>query len=228
MLLCYKMDSQKLLLKTLLQLETYQKPSFLLRQLVMGCQIKQIIMNFQTAEFIHSLNPNLSWLSRPLKNQIIQVYKERIKQLRQELREEYAYKIRVKQDIQDYDRQWWVEYCHEETDKRIKELKRQVKRYEWTVNPKPRTNGVTDSDIQTAKEYPIGKLLGGIIRRSGQGRLTARCIFHAGGQERTPSLTIYPDQTWHCFGCQEHGDSIDFVMKREQLTFIEAVKYLTR
>lgn len=35
-----------------------------------------------------------------------------------------------------------------------------------------------------------------------------RCPFHV---EETPSLHVYEDESWHCFGCGRHGDVIDFV-----------------
>ena len=53
------------------------------------------------------------------------------------------------------------------------------------------------------------------------------CPFHA---EKTPSCTIYPDDDPHfyCFGCHEGGDVITFVMKTENLTYMEAVRTLAQ
>ena len=53
----------------------------------------------------------------------------------------------------------------------------------------------------------------------------ALCPFHA---ERTPSFVIYPDTgSWRCFGsCSEGGDVISFVMKRENMSFAQALENL--
>jgi DNA primase len=45
----------------------------------------------------------------------------------------------------------------------------------------------------------------------------ARCPFH---EDDTPSLSVDPiKNVWHCFGCDAGGSVIDFVMKKESLTF---------
>ena len=50
----------------------------------------------------------------------------------------------------------------------------------------------------------------------------ACCPFH---NEKTPSFTVVADkQYYHCFGCGENGNAIDFVMKFDHLNFIEAVE----
>ena len=61
------------------------------------------------------------------------------------------------------------------------------------------------------------------------GRFWAKCPFHGGGNERTPSFSINDkDGFYHCFGCGESGDMFTFVMKMEHLTFPEAVEHLAQ
>jgi len=58
-----------------------------------------------------------------------------------------------------------------------------------------------------------------------KGRLFwACCPFH---QEKTPSFKVDPATgLWHCFGCGEGGDAFGFMMKSENLTFVESVTNL--
>jgi DNA primase len=57
------------------------------------------------------------------------------------------------------------------------------------------------------------------------GRWWARCPFHGGGQEKTPSFKVDPDlKTYYCFGCNKGGSVIDFVMEMDRLTYPEAIK----
>ena len=55
-------------------------------------------------------------------------------------------------------------------------------------------------------------------------RFTACCPFH---DEKTPSFYVFPDTgKYHCFGCGERGDEIDFIMKYNDLTFYKAMEVL--
>lgn len=47
------------------------------------------------------------------------------------------------------------------------------------------------------------------------------CPFH---EEKTPSFTVYPKtNTFHCFGCDKSGDTIEFIQLKEKCTKHEAI-----
>ena len=55
---------------------------------------------------------------------------------------------------------------------------------------------------------------------------TGLCPFH---KEKTPSFTVDTSkQLYHCFGCGEGGDVINFVEKIENMEFVEAVEFLAK
>ncbi|GIX48734.1 MAG: DNA primase [Candidatus Tectimicrobiota bacterium] len=61
------------------------------------------------------------------------------------------------------------------------------------------------------------------LRKSGAS-YKGLCPFH---QEKTPSFTVSPDKgLFYCFGCQAGGNVVHFVMRREGLSFPEAVRHL--
>ena len=63
------------------------------------------------------------------------------------------------------------------------------------------------------------------LKRAGH-NLKCLCPFHS---ERTPSCTVYTDNgSFYCFGCGAGGDVITFVMKIENLDYIEAVRFLAQ
>lgn len=61
------------------------------------------------------------------------------------------------------------------------------------------------------------------LKRSGS-NYKGLCPFH---NDRTPSFYVSPTRgTCHCFTCGEGGDSVGFLMKHEQLTYPEALRWL--
>lgn len=75
---------------------------------------------------------------------------------------------------------------------------------------------ITDEMLEIAKQYPIDKL---IEFQGGK----ALCFNH---QEKTPSMTIFKNKA-HCHGaCGRSWSVIDVCMERDDMTFVEAVKYL--
>ncbi|AKH86625.1 DNA primase [Streptomyces sp. CNQ-509] len=62
------------------------------------------------------------------------------------------------------------------------------------------------------------------LRPGGGGNLKGLCPFH---DEKSPSFHVSPAKgLYHCFGCQEGGDTVDFVMKVEHLSFSETIERL--
>ena len=56
--------------------------------------------------------------------------------------------------------------------------------------------------------------------------LLGLCPFH---NEKTPSFTVSPAKgIFKCFGCGKGGNSVHFIMEHEQLSYVEALKYLAR
>jgi len=50
------------------------------------------------------------------------------------------------------------------------------------------------------------------------------CPFHG---DKSPSFKVNVErQSFYCFGCGEHGDSIDFIMKRHDIDFKTALRQL--
>lgn len=72
---------------------------------------------------------------------------------------------------------------------------------------------------------PIDEVMGSYVtlKRSGRGYVCL-CPFHS---EKSPSCSVNTTGGYfHCFGCGAGGDVITFVMKAENLSYIEAVKFL--
>lgn len=61
--------------------------------------------------------------------------------------------------------------------------------------------------------------------RKENGLYLFKCPFHAGGNERTPSFSVYQDH-YHCYACSAHGDVIEYVQQRTGLNFKEAYNML--
>ena len=63
------------------------------------------------------------------------------------------------------------------------------------------------------------------LKRAGS-NYTGCCPFHS---EKTPSFVVYPgNQSFYCFGCSVGGSLITYVMKAENLTYVEAIEFLAK
>lgn len=66
----------------------------------------------------------------------------------------------------------------------------------------------TEVNLDSLRAYPIASFFG---QTGGRRVIHVRCPFH---KERTASLALYNDNSFHCYGCQAHGrGAIDFLMK---------------
>ncbi len=82
------------------------------------------------------------------------------------------------------------------------------------------------SDVELVKSrINIVDIIGEYVKliKAG-GSLKANCPFH---QEKTPSFVVNEDkQIYHCFGCNQGGDVITFLMEIESIGFREALQML--
>lgn len=88
-----------------------------------------------------------------------------------------------------------------------------------------KVNAISQAHIETVKTRPFEELLG--IQSSiinGKKRRFFRCPFHS---DRTPSFLVDKENRAHCFSCGFHGDTIAFVIKRDSLSFKEAIALLS-
>jgi hypothetical protein len=102
-----------------------------------------------------------------------------------------------------------------------------LNRLKQLIEPKSITpNGLDLKEkIERAREYPIREIAKdkGDCRQVGENFISL-CPFH---NEKTPSLYIYSDSnSFHCFGCQEHGDVIKLTMALYGVDFKDAVAML--
>ena len=63
------------------------------------------------------------------------------------------------------------------------------------------------------------------LKRTGR-NMQGLCPFH---NEDTPSFSVSPEKNmFHCFGCKASGDVITFIMRIENLEYLEAIKFLAQ
>jgi DNA primase len=86
---------------------------------------------------------------------------------------------------------------------------------------------ILDEDVAHVREHtPIDEVIGDYVqlKNAGGGQKKGLCPFH---DEKSPSFHVTPAKGYfHCFGCQEGGDAISFLMKMDHLSFTETVERL--
>ncbi|AWZ03311.1 MULTISPECIES: DNA primase [unclassified Streptomyces] len=86
---------------------------------------------------------------------------------------------------------------------------------------------INEDDVKAVRDaVPIDAVVSEYLqlRNAGGGNLKGLCPFH---DEKSPSFQVSPSKGfYHCFGCQAGGDTLDFIMKIDHLSFSEAVERL--
>ncbi len=82
---------------------------------------------------------------------------------------------------------------------------------------------ISEKTIQQVRDLDIETVLKPYVELKRKGSsLMGLCPFHS---EKTPSFSVSPQKNlYNCFGCRRGGDGIDFIMEKENLSFIEAVR----
>ncbi|HYY08979.1 MAG TPA: DNA primase [Actinomycetota bacterium] len=88
---------------------------------------------------------------------------------------------------------------------------------------------IRQEDIEAVKDRTdivalVGQYL--TLKKTGHDSMSGLCPFH---QEKTASFSVSPSKgVFYCFGCGEGGDSITFLRKLENLSYVEAVERLAQ
>ena len=92
------------------------------------------------------------------------------------------------------------------------------------MNPSP-SQSAGDYKAQVAAATDIVELISHTVKLTRAGKdFKGLCPFH---QEKTPSFTVSPSkQMFYCYGCKAGGDAISFVMKRDRVEFLDALRTL--
>lgn len=81
---------------------------------------------------------------------------------------------------------------------------------------------LTNDEINIIRSVRIHRILG---VEDDNRKLSLRCPFH---NERTPSFYLYPDNSFHCFGCNKNGQgAIDFCVQLGY-SFVDALTELVK
>lgn len=86
---------------------------------------------------------------------------------------------------------------------------------------------ISERTIQQVRDLSIEAILKPYVSLSKRGSsLMGLCPFHS---ERTASFSVsVAKNVFHCFSCGRGGDGIHFIMEKENLSFIEAVKEIAK
>lgn len=146
----------------------------------------------------------------------IEFLEEKIKELQNYLREVYQeYQNSYQKDEPAWLRQVFLELAEIELNEKL--LNHYQNELYFKKYNKNSFGKITEFQILRAKNYPIEQLIE--VNSAG----FSKCPFH---EEEKPSL-FCKNNFYYCFGCGASGDVISLVMRRDGLSFVEAVKKLS-
>ncbi len=164
-------------------------------------------LRFQVAEAIGKLEKESDYIKRIFAREIRET---EIKKLEAELK--FEYEKYLEHGVKNAPH-WLKSICGDRIKNLIKKLNSKKIGLQFVNHDKK--NQITPEMIATAKEYPMENLIE--VNKAG----FALCPFH---NDKTPSLKIFKDNAWKCFGCTAYGDTIEFIRKKEGLSFAAAVE----
>jgi len=95
--------------------------------------------------------------------------------------------------------------------------------FEWIIAQKKETKFMAKKyNLENLRQVDFTRFINTPIREVSGKKLTL-CPFHTEG---SPSFFIYPDNSYHCFGCGTHGNAIDFLIKKLGYSFEHACSIL--
>jgi hypothetical protein len=121
-------------------------------------------------------------------------------------------------------------FRHRKVRLAIEALAREIDTVRRRVTAKTTEEADTSGGAISLDEFkarlPLAEIAARHVRLTRRGReYLGLCPFH---QEQTPSFTVSEAKGfYHCFGCGQHGNAIDFVMAIEGLDFDRAVTRLS-
>lgn len=87
---------------------------------------------------------------------------------------------------------------------------------------------ISETTIESVREIAkIEEVVGDFLKLKKQSaNLVAQCPFH---NEKSPSFTVSPaKQIFKCFGCGKGGNTIDFLIEHEKISFLDAIRWLAK
>lgn len=101
-------------------------------------------------------------------------------------------------------------------------IEKEIWRIKFLLSPNNKKGGqLTKADIQRAKDYPFNLL---VDLQKDKGFI--QCPFHSEKKGSFYITSTKGNNRAYCFGCGKSFDPISFLMERDNLTFVQAVKKL--